>query len=144
MTVTGSPSLARIDSSGPIHLSPAGGIVGLDTWLILAMSNGSRTTGNIDVASLDVVFTGVAGGTSLTGIVGGLGGDEAAGAADLSPVANSVFQINGCPIGSVNCVLITTASIPAAPPLRDIFIGTISNPTDEEDLLLPLVSDQEY
>ena len=52
--------------------------------------------------------------------------------------------MNSCPIASVNCVLLPTEGVPAGNPLDEIFIGSFFNPQDEGDLLLPIVSDQDY
>jgi hypothetical protein len=41
-------------------------------------------------------------------------------------------------------VLLTTLTVPAASPLRDFIIGSFFDPSDEDDLLLPLVSDEVY
>jgi hypothetical protein len=76
--------------------------------------------------------------------VTGLSGPAAAGAAGIQPSPNANFRINSCPIGSVNCVLLPTQGVPTANPLNDINIGTLFNPNDDDDLLLPIVSDQDY
>ncbi len=145
LTVTGTPSVMRIDASTSINLalSPAG-IVAPDTWFILGETNGAKAAGFVVVLNLDAFFTGAGAGSTLTGTVGGLNGNAAAGASGIVPSTNSTFRINGCPIASVNCVLLTTQGIPAASPLRDFVIGSVFNPTDEDDLLLPLVSDEVY
>ena len=57
---------------------------------------------------------------------------------------DSNFRFNSCPIHSVNCVLLPTLGIPMANPLNDINIGSLYNPNDQDDLLLPIVSDQDY
>ena len=44
----------------------------------------------------------------------------------------------------MNCVLLPGEGVPTANPLNDINIGTLSNPNDDDDLLLPIVSDQDY
>jgi filamentous hemagglutinin family protein len=142
--ISGNPSLVRIDATAGIAFSTTGGIVAPETWLILGVPTGVKATGNIDVLNLDVVFTGQAGSTTLTGTVGNLSGNAAAGAADASPSTSVSFQINSCPVGSINCVLLTTQGIPAASPLNNFVIGSIFNPTDDDDLLLPLVSDEVY
>jgi hypothetical protein len=76
--------------------------------------------------------------------VTGLTGAAAAGVSGIQPSPNSNFRINSCPIASVNCVLLSTLAVPTANPLNDINIGTLSNQNDEYDLLLPIVSDQDY
>ena len=94
--------------------------------------------------NLDVNQTGQAGAADLTGSVTGLTGAAAAGVAGIQPSPNSNFRFNSCPIPSVNCVLLSTLAVPTANPLNDINIGTLFNPNEEDDLLLPIVSDQDY
>ena len=144
LSVVGSPSVLRVDSSGPIQFGNAGGIAAPNTWLILSLSTGAKATGAIVVANLDVVFTGSTGGVALIGSVANLTGNAAAGAANIQPSSNATFQVNGCPIASVNCVLLTTQGIPTNNPLGDVRIGSIATASDDEDLLLPLVSDEVY
>jgi filamentous hemagglutinin family protein len=142
----GNPSTARFDTSGTIAFANApDGVLAPNSWLILALASGAKSSGNVDVLHLDAVFPpGASASTALTGQVNGLNGNAAAGAADIAPGTNATFQINGCPIGSINCVLLTTQGIPTASPLNNFVIGSIFNPTDEDDLLLPLVSDEVY
>ena len=145
LTVAGAPSTMRIDASTGITFAPSpAGLVAPHTWLILGLSNGAKATGGVDVLALDTVFTGFGSGAQLSGAVGGLGGNAAAGAARIAPGSNSTFRINGCPISSVNCVLLTTQGIPTASPLNSFVIGSLFDPTDQDDLLLPLVSDAVY
>jgi hypothetical protein len=145
LSVSGVPSILRIDASAGITFAPApNGLVAPNTWLILALGPGAKATGGINVLALDAVFSGLAVGTQLSGSVGGFGGNAAAGAARIAPGSNSTFRINGCPISSVNCVLLTTQGIPTASPLNGFVIGSLFDPTDQDDLLLPLVSDDVY
>ena len=116
---------------------------GINTWLILAVDNG-RISGQINVKDLDIVGAGQAGSADLTGTVNTISGFAAAGAAGIQPNPNANFRLNGCPIASVNCVLSPALSVPTANPLNDINIGTLFNPNEDEDLLLPIVSDQDY
>jgi hypothetical protein len=96
------------------------------------------------VQNLDVIQTGGSGSTQLTGTVGGFSGPAAAGAAGIQPGPGSNFRFNSCPIASVNCVLVSALAIPTANPLNDINVGSLYNPNDQDDLLLPIVSDQDY
>ena len=78
------------------------------------------------------------------GSVTGLTGPAAAGAAGIVPNPNSNFRFNQCAIQSVSCILLPGEAVPTANPLNDINIGTLFNPNEDEDLLLPIVSDQDY
>jgi hypothetical protein len=143
--VSGGPSVLRIKATGSANITfdPLAGIQGANTWLILDIGSGT-ITGQIHVRDLDVIHNGVSGSANLTGAVADLSGPAAAGASGILPNPNSNFRINSCPIASVNCVLLPTQGVPTANPLNDINIGTLFNPTDEDDLLLPIVSDQDY
>jgi hypothetical protein len=145
LTVAGVPSTMRIDASAGISFAPSpAGLLAPNTWLILGLSNGAKATGGVNVLALDTVFTGLASSAQLSGSVGGLNGNAAAGAARIAPGSNATFRINGCPISSVNCVLLTTQGIPTASPLNGFVIGSLFDPNDQDDLLLPLVSDAVY
>ena len=140
------PAIMRIDITGPgsIAFAQNVGLVGKNTWLILSLNTG-QATGSVFVQNLDILRSGPTGSTSLNGSVGGLTGAAAAAAAGIQPTPNSNFRFNSCPIHSVNCMLLLQAQgIPTANPLNDIAIGTIYNPNDQDDLLLPIVSDQDY
>jgi hypothetical protein len=143
--IGGGPSVLRIDAKGSadITFDPLAGLQGKTTWLILDIFNGTAK-GQIHVENLDVIPRGPSGSANLTGSVSGLTGSSAAGASDIEPSPNPVFQINSCPIHSVSCILLPSESVPTANPLNSIDIGTLTNPNEDEDLLLPIVSDQDY
>jgi hypothetical protein len=143
--IGGGPSVLRIDAKGSANITfdPLAGLQGKTTWLILDIFNGTAK-GQIHVENLDVIPRGPSGSANLTGSVSGLTSSSAAGASDIEPSPNPVFQINSCPIHSVSCVLLPSESVPTANPLNSIDIGTLTNPNEDEDLLLPIVSDQDY
>jgi filamentous hemagglutinin family protein len=144
--VQGSPSILEINVSsggGNVSFSTASGLRAPNTWLVLVMGSG-QATGNVQVANLDVFRQSNAGSTSLFGSVATLSGVAAAGVSGIQPSPNTKFQFNACPIQSVNCVLLPTAPVPTANPLNDISIGTLYNPDEQDELLLPIVTDQEY
>ena len=164
----GGASILRIDASQSIALSRTSGILGTDTWLVLGLPNGARASGNLTVRDLDVSFSGLGGGTALTGTVNGHTGQDAATVSNITPRIDGNYLLNGCPIASVNCGITLVRDIPPLPPnlaflfplltsqasgdpifsnfllFREIIFGAILNPRDEDDLLLPLVSDQVY
>jgi hypothetical protein len=96
------------------------------------------------VGALDVSYVQANSGSQISGSIGQFSGQAAAGAANIQPTANSNFRFNSCAIHSVNCVLLPTQGLPTANPLNDIVIGSLFNPDDQDDLLLPIVSDQDY
>lgn len=143
--IGGGPNVLRIDATGNANITfdPVAGLQGKSTWLIVDVANGT-ISGQVTVKNLDVILSGQTGSANLTGTVTGLTGPTTAGASHIQPSPNSNFRINGCPIQSVTCVLLPSESVPVANPLNDIDIGTLSNPNEDQDLLLPIVSDQDY
>jgi hypothetical protein len=140
--LTGPSSILRIDVTGKLTLDPNVGLQAPQTWLIFGLAGG-QATGNIVVGGLDIAHIGSAGAT-LTGSVNKLGGSAAAGASNIEPQANPSFRFNSCPIHSVNCVLLPTQGVPQSNPLQDLYLGSLFDPDDQDDLLLPIVSDQDY
>ena len=90
------------------------------------------------------MFTGSGGSTALTGTVNGLGGNAAAAASGITPRVDSTFPDQRLPDRIDQLRGADDRGVLAAFPLRDFIIGGIIDPTDADDLLLPLVSDQEY
>jgi filamentous hemagglutinin family protein len=140
----GGPSILRIDATGDANVAfnPLAGLQGPNTWLILALGSGT-TVGQINVKNLDVI-RGQNGGTDLTGTVLAVPGPAAAGVAGIQPGPNAKFRFNQCAISSVNCLLLGGEGVPVANPLNNIYFGIPSNSNEEGDLLLPIVSDQDY
>jgi hypothetical protein len=111
--------------------------------MILSLDTGSAI-GQIKVKDLDVIRRGASGSSSLTGTVANLSGPAAAGAAGIQPSPNPDFRFNGCTIHAISCILAPAEAVPVASPLNDIFFGSTLNPDQEDDLLLPIVSDLDY
>ena len=114
-----------------------------------------NATGHIDADTLALFYTQQVGlptglfGTLRTRIGGSVSDQAAATQAFIAQNANYVpsnhFQMNGCALSSVNCLL--TSLFPqgiVANPFRDLMIGRFSDPLDDPDLLLPNVSDRDY
>lgn len=141
--LAGGPDIVRIDASGGrISLDQTGGLQGPQTWLILGLTS-AAATGNLFVQTLDLQDAG-ASSASLVGSVAGLTGVAAAGAAGILPAPNANFRFNSCVIGSVNCVLLPSENVPIANPLNELDIGALSSPEEQDDLLLPIVSEWDY
>ncbi|HEY1588690.1 MAG TPA: hypothetical protein VGG00_03070, partial [Rhodanobacter sp.] len=141
----GDPSILLIDvtGGGNITFSSTGGLTGTSTWMVLDIGTGTAS-GNIFVQNLDINRAGATGSTTLSGTINGVSGLAAAAAAGIQPGPNSSFRFNSCPIQSVNCILLPELKPPVANPLNDFSIGSFYNPNDQDDLLLPIVSDQDY
>ncbi len=130
-----------------VQLPPAGGTVNFSnlqaptTDLLLFLGAG-HAGGLINVG--DLLVSGTAGGTSLTGTVHGLVGEAAANASEIDPFLSSNYLLNACPIRTVNCILLPLYSLPAENPLRDLAISQARDELDDSDVLLPNVAEQDY
>jgi hypothetical protein len=142
--ISDGPSVLRINAKGGANITfdATAGLQGRNTWLILDIGSG-LAQGRIDVHEIDVIQNGQ-GEASLTGMVTGLSGPAAAGVSDIQPLPNPQFRINSCPIHSVSCVLLPAESVPVGNPLNEIYFGSTFNPNEDQDLLLPIVSDRDY
>ncbi len=142
--------------------------------LLLHVGSGSAT-GNINVYSLSAFYqTGYSGPIDLTGTVGGQTGGTAASLGRIAqeptapqpfaPTTNasvlpgSAYQVNKCPITSVNCgfptltpllvlpvvpqTQVAAASTLRLPPLK-VAVVVPANELDDPDLLLPYISDRD-
>jgi hypothetical protein len=125
------------------------GLTAPTTWLILGLDAAdSKVTGTVAVKSLTLVLpaNSVPSDFSVTlqGTVGGVSGQEAAGEGGIIPTKGATIQFNNCPIGTVGCVLLSGVPVPAGSPLQFLTLGILVAPSDEGDLLLPLVSDEDF
>ena len=53
-------------------------------------------------------------------------------------------RIDGCPIHSVNCSVLSTLSLPQGSPLQDLALAAPVSSDNSSDLVLPVVSDERY
>ncbi|MBN9559624.1 MAG: hypothetical protein J0H14_02710 [Alphaproteobacteria bacterium] len=144
--LNGGPTTFRIDitsANGSVMFSPSGGLTANTTDLIVDLTGGTLG-GLIFVKTLDLRYVPGVGNADLSGTVNGLGGPPAAGLSYITPLPNPKYQINGCPITAVNCILLSVASVPVINPLQDIYLGVLGSPQDDDDLLLPDVSERDY
>ncbi|HEX5326150.1 MAG TPA: hypothetical protein VFW75_05745, partial [Acetobacteraceae bacterium] len=141
--IGGGPSILGIVANPGKSISFSN-LSGLNTWVVLQTVGNASITGNLFVKSLDVVHSGLGGSANLFGEINGLPGVQAAGAGKIAPTINASFRFNNCTISSVNCILLPTLTIPTANPLNDFSLTASSSPDDDEDLLLPIVSDEDY
>ncbi len=143
--IGGGTSVMRVNASNgaDITFDHFAGLQGKNTWLILSLDTGSAI-GQVKAKDLDVIRSGASGSSNLTGTVANLSGPAAAGAAGIQPSPDPDFRLNGCTIHAVSCILAPAEAVPVASPLNDIFFGSMLNPNQEDDLLLPIVSDLDY
>jgi hypothetical protein len=163
--------LARFILGTTNGLTPNSGVIDLTAGLsspqsppqsaanvILYLSNGTGV-GSLNVGALEVFYTGPQTrnptnftNSSLLNAQGSLvSGTVAASAASIgNGLPNTIFKpssnirLNGCPIASVNCTILSTEALPAGSPLRDIIFSALNDSYDDPDFLLPSVSDQDY
>ncbi len=130
--------------SDPHGLVSFGNFNNQSTELYLNLSTG-LAAGQIAVKALQVQYA--APGTSQTinliGTVDGQSGSTAASASFIQPKEKNNYQVNGCPIGSANCIQITTIVLPVVNPLKDLEVSTPDQP-DDILIILPDVGDRDY
>ena len=140
--------------SGAVAFDPTKGLSAPTTSLVLNIGNGSAS-GRIDADTLALFYTGLVGppssmtGTLRTALHVAVSDQSAATQAFIAQNGNYVpsnhFQMNGCALSSVNCVLTSLfPQIPVINPFRDLILGRLTDPLDDPDLLLPNVSDRDY
>ena len=143
---TAFPDLTLVsNTAGPVVFGGAGGVFDAPTaslWIKL-LDRGAMS-GSLNVKGLHAFYDpAIQEQVSLSGSINGLGGSSAASAAFILPQARSNYLFNGCPIQSVNCIQITTLSVPVTNPARDVQFGRIQPPSDVQNLL-PDVADRDY
>ncbi|MDR3534964.1 MAG: filamentous hemagglutinin N-terminal domain-containing protein [Acetobacteraceae bacterium] len=146
LTIAGSAggaSVAELSPNGNVALAS---VAAPQTWLILNMQAGIATATNLTLGRLDLFYTGSGGGAALFGTIGGLSGAAAAQNAFILPLQNAAYLLNGCPIGSVDCILVQRDPVPVQKPLDTVEFTPIRVPTDDPDLfqILPNVSKLDY
>jgi hypothetical protein len=113
--------------------------------LFLDLASGTAS-GQVNIAGLQVSYD-LAAPTQttidLTGVVGGISGQATAGDSHISSKPRNNFQINGCPISSVNCIHFTGLSVPVTNPLQDVGLGDMQSLYDS-DSVLPDVAERDY
>jgi filamentous hemagglutinin len=145
-----SVQLALTGPGGGITLDGTQGLQAPGAQLLIDLQSTGNITGNINVGGLNIFYgaDGPAAGSyaRLTGQVDNDSGFAAAGAGFVHPQQYAADQINGCTIGSVNCVLLTpvTTVVPLFLPVFEIDITPARKRDDDDDLILPNVGEQDY
>ncbi len=119
-----------------------GNTTGRQADLILDLGLGGRAVGTIDVRNLTVYGGG--GGTRLDGSIGGVSGQGAASRAGIGPQLSAEYQINGCPIASVNCVLLIVRLATPANPVQDLGLTAARDEREDPDIFVPNVAERDF
>ena len=125
------------------------GVVGLGDFqqpmvkLFLSLGAGTAT-GQVNIAGLQITHaTAPTVTVNLTGVIGGISGQTAASGGHIRPSPSNNYQINACPISSVNCVRFTGLTVPVTNPLQDVEFGDML-PLSDIDIILPDVAERDY
>ena len=129
-----------------ITFAPTGGLDAPAGQLLLSLGAKGTAAGNINVAGLNLYYAGT-GATipaNLLGTVAGVGGQAAAGEGFTHALPNIEYQINNCPVQSVDCLLLSPFIVPLNNPVDTVFVGTTRKRRKDEDLSLPDVAAVDY
>ena len=110
--------------------------------MILNLTGGSAT-GEAFILGLDLQYS-AQGSTDLIGLINQRAGQASAQVGFISPRQNKDYLFNSCPIQAINCLLLSTESVPVINPLQDINVGVLRSSDDDSDLLLPNVAGRDY
>ena len=138
--LSGGVATLRIQTQGNGTITLAG-LTAPQVELILDAETG-HSTGTLDVGGLTVLGGG--GGADLSGLVNGFGGKVAARVSFIAPTANKSYQINACPLQSVNCLVLSVQAVPLASLLSEVVVRTLQGDRDDPELLLPNISSEDY
>ncbi|WP_137181645.1 filamentous hemagglutinin N-terminal domain-containing protein [Roseomonas sp. AR75] len=132
-----------------LRLPASGGTLRLEgelnaptTDVTFDLGTGGRVTGRIDVRNLRVL--GLGGSADLEGRVRGFDGSAAASVSVIGPQLEPEYQINNCPVGSVNCVLLIVQLPVVTDPLKELGVSTTRDDRDDPDIYVPNVAERDF
>jgi hypothetical protein len=123
-----------------------GGSFNAPTAQLYLLLGSGFAQGQINVRSLQVEYSQTEPTlktVDLLGSVSGESGSSAASASYIQPKRLNNYQLNNCPIQSVNCIRIVTLSPPVTNPLRDLQVAPVAQP-DDFSITLPDVGEKDY
>jgi len=155
MTVNAGGAAATVDitiaGTGKIDFDPFAGLIAPTTELFLNLAGGT-TEGHIEVAGLNVSYArpGSPMLSNLTGTVGGLNGEPAAGRAYIVEdptgrnLPNANYRLNNCALEAVDCILLSPVIVPVGNPIETFEVDTPRRRHADDDLVLPNVSEEDF
>ncbi len=127
-----------------------GGAVGFDTGsnglygpsidAVFDAGTNGNITGNVNLYHLEVINGSDA---NLTGTIDGISGQPASGKASATD-PSSKYQINSCPIGSVDCVVLFVETLPNGNPLGDFDITERKRKKLDKNIQLPGIAMHDF
>ena len=109
----------------------------------LAIGSGAGSaTGQLVVNQLSLLFSGTSGSARLAGIVHQQSGNGAAAASAIFPRPDRQFQVNGCAVSSINCIVLNPQLVPVFNPLKELSLSFFREQEDDPELLVPNVTEQ--
>jgi hypothetical protein len=76
--------------------------------------------------------------------VRGLDGSAAASVSVVGPQVEPEYQINECPVGAVNCVLLIVQIPVVTDPLKELGVSTARDDQDDMDIYVPNVAERDF
>jgi hypothetical protein len=132
-------------SSGTINFGAAPGFVGGNDILLLNL-NGGTAEGNIKVAGLNVVTSGIPdpGKSNLDGFIGNDTGPIAASVADVTGQPQPQLELNNCALTATDCVLLPLFVPPVYALIQDVTPDNNLPQDNDTEFDLPNVAREDY
>jgi filamentous hemagglutinin family protein len=127
-----------LSSSGTISLQ---NLVGTGAYVVMAAGPTGQISGNVNLDHLEILS---AQSADLTGQLGGLSGQTAAGNGSAYPYPQANYRFNACPIGSYNCTVLPVEVLPAGNPLQNFDISPHKRKRLNKAVVLPGIAARDY
>ncbi|HQT63988.1 MAG TPA: hypothetical protein PLO16_05650, partial [Acidocella sp.] len=134
-----SPSPTGIGSNIQFASAPFG-LFAPSVYVVTDAGTYGQITGNINLFNFRVIS---ASQTNLTGKVAGIAGEAAASRASANN-PSSRYQLNSCPIGSVNCIVLFIETLPEGNPLGDFDITERRRRRLDKNVQLPGIAMRDF
>ncbi|MDE8349722.1 MAG: hypothetical protein POG74_09605, partial [Acidocella sp.] len=116
------------------------GLFGPPVDAVFDAGTGGKISGNVDLYHLEIIN---GSDVNLTGTIDGVSGQPASGKSSaIDP--SSKFQINSCPIGSVDCVVLYVETLPNGNPLGDFDITERKRRKLDKNIQLPGIAMHDF